>query len=130
MVARHDIDRRFRFTWDFCLVWLVLFIVTLCVLPASKGAHAYEHPLASVLVSLSATFVVYGPVLLVRQIIRSGSRGWFVARVFLSALILLLVAGSILYFVGYTPERGHIFAAVSGFWSVAFLHWRLGPHED
>lgn len=125
MVARHEIDKPFRFTWDFCVVWLVFFVVAFYELPASKGAHGYEHPLASALVSLFATFLIYGPVLLVRQIIRSGSRGWFVARVFLSVLVVLFVAAGVFYFTGYTPERGHVFGLVAGFGSIAFLHWRL-----
>jgi hypothetical protein len=130
MERRHEIDRSFRFTWDFCLVWLVFFIVTLYTFPTSKGAHSYEHPLASLLVSLFATFLIYGPVLLVRQVVRSGSRGWFVARVFLSLLLLLFVATGIFYFTGYTPERGHVFGAIAGFSSIAFLHWRLERRDD
>jgi hypothetical protein len=108
----------------------VFFIVALYTFPTSKGAHAYEHPLASLLVSLFATFLIYGPVLLVRQVIRSGSPGWFVGRVLLSLLLFLLVAGGIFYFTGYTPERGHVFAAIAAFSSMAFLHWRLERRDD
>lgn len=125
MVVRHEVDRPFRFTWNFCVVWLVLFAVTLYSLPASKGAHAYEHPLASALVSLFATFLIYGPVLLVRQILRSGSRGWFIARIFVSVLLVLLLAAGVFYFIPYTPDRGHIFAFIAGGGSVVFLQWRL-----
>jgi hypothetical protein len=60
-------------------------------------------------VTLFATFLIYGPVLLARQIIRSGSRGWFVARVLLSILLV-----TVLFFVGlYIPDHGK---DVSGLW--------------
>jgi hypothetical protein len=125
MVRPDEIDRPFRFTWDFCLVWLLFFVVALYALPASKGARPYEHPLASLLISLFATFLIYGPVLLARQIVRSGSRGWFVGRAFASVLFLLLIAAGIFHFMPYTPVRGHVFAFVAAIGATVYLQWRL-----
>ena len=125
MVRLAEIDRPFRFTWDFCVVWLLLFVVALYALPASKDARSYEHPLASLLFSLFATFLIYGPVLLARQIVRSGSRGRFVGRAFVSVLFLLLIAAGILHFTPYTPVRGHLFALVAAIVSTVYLQWRL-----
>ena len=82
-----EIDKPFRFTWDFCLVWALFFIVALYMVPQSKGAHAYERPLLALMVAVFATFLLYGPVLLVRQIFASGSRGGFVARALVSVLL-------------------------------------------
>src|SRR5215831_210723 len=89
------IDRPFRFTLDFCIVWLVLAVPTFFLVQKWDSLHpAWSSCIKIVLLSLFATFFFYGPVLLMRQIIRSGSRGWFVARVavtiVLSAALFLL----------------------------------------
>jgi hypothetical protein len=123
--AMREIDRPFRFTWDFCLVWALFFGIALYFLPPSKGAHAYEHPLAALLVSVFATFLVYGPLLLVRQIFASGSRGWFVARAFVSVLLVILLGAGVFYFVPYTPSRGDLFVFVAAIASTLYLQWRL-----
>jgi hypothetical protein len=120
-----EIDKPFRFTWDFCLVWALLFTVALCLIPQSKGAHAYEQPLKAMLVALFATFLLYGPVLLVRQIFASGSRGWFVARVLVSVLFVILLGAGVFCFIPYTPSKGHIFAFVAAAVSTLYLQWRL-----
>jgi hypothetical protein len=83
-----------------------------------------------ILVPLIATFVLYGPVLLVRQVIRSGSRGWFVARLFLSiVLVAALLLGGLLLSGFHTESRGHIFAFVFSFAATVYLSWRLERHE-
>jgi hypothetical protein len=125
MVRSHEIDKPFRFTWDFCAIWLVFFAIALYALPTSQGARFYEHPLGSLLLSLFATFLIYGPVLLVRQIVRSGSRGWFVGRALLSVLFVLLASAGIFHFIPYTPSRGHLFAFVAALVATVYLQWRL-----
>ena len=120
-----EIDRPFRFTWDFCLVWALFFIIALSVLPQSKGAHPYEHPLTALLVAVFATFLLYGPVLLVRQIFASGSRGWFVARALISVLLVTLLGAGVFFLIPYTPSKGHVFAAVAAGASTIYLQWRL-----
>jgi predicted Kef-type K+ transport protein len=120
-----EIDGPFRFTWDFCLVWALFLIVALYLVPSSKSAHAYEHPLAALLASLFATFLLYGTILLVRQIFASGSRGWFVARAFVSVLLVILLGAGVFYFVPYTPRRGHVFVFVAAVASTLYLQWRL-----
>ena len=130
MESPPEIDRPFRFSWDFCFVWLVFFGVAWYGIPRSKGAYSYEHPLKSLLFSLVATFLVYGPVLLARQIVRSGSRGRFVGRVLASILFFIVLAGSVFYFIPYTDARGHLFAFAVAFGATLYLHWRLGsPHD-
>ena len=83
-----EIDKPFRFTWDFCLVWAFLAVPIWFVIRHTDFATWYSHGALIVVGSLLATFILYGPVLLLRQIIRSGSRGWFVLRVFLSVIIV------------------------------------------
>ena len=130
MVRAREVDRPFLFTLDFCLVWAALFLISLYLIPSSKDARSYEHPLASLLFSLFATFLLYGPVLLARQIVRSGRRGRLVARVFLSVLLILLVGGGVFYFIPYTPVDGHVFGFAVGVLATVYLHWRLGSRDD
>jgi len=74
---------------------------------------------------LLATFVLYGPVLLFRQLIRSGSRGWFVARVFLSIVfVAALLFGGFLLSGFYTESRACILAFVFIIAAIVYLHWR------
>jgi hypothetical protein len=120
-----EIDKPFRFTWDFCLVWALFFSVALYMVPQLKGAHAYERPLLALMVAVFATFLLYGPVLLVRQIFASGSRGWFVGRALVSVLLVILLGAGVFYFIPYTPSKGHVFAFVAAGVSTLYLQWRL-----
>src|SRR5580692_12362965 len=105
------IDQPFRFTWDFCVVWALLTVPTLIMVLSGRWDIEpwYSKAAFLVVVPFIATFVVYGPVLFVRQIIRSGSRGWFVTRVFLSILLVLVLFFVVLYFFGHGRD-------VSGVW--------------
>jgi hypothetical protein len=119
------IDRPFRFTLDFCIVWLVLAVPTFFL--ARKWdilQAAWSCCILTVLLSLFATFFIYGPMLLVRQIIRSGSRGWFVARVALTIVLAAALFFLSLNILGHgkhiSPMWPVIVAGVAG----AYLHWR------
>src|ERR1700733_4377313 len=103
-----EIDKPFRFTWDFCLVWAFLAVPIWFVIRHTDFATWYSHGALIVVGSLLATFILYGPVLLLRQIIRSGSRGWFVLRVFLSVIIVTSLLFGVLFISGFwTETRGH-----------------------
>src|SRR5688572_13260643 len=96
------IDRPFRVGWDFCIVWIFLTAVMYFTTHRSELAElpvSYYAMLA--LFPFIGTFVLYGPVLLARQIIRSGSRGWFVFRVFLSVLLAGVIFAAVLFFTGH-----------------------------
>ena len=82
--AMQAIDRPFRFTWDFCVVWACLAVPAFFLMRQHDVGPWYSEGAFLILVPLFASFVLYGPVLLVHQVIRSGARGWFVARIFLS----------------------------------------------
>jgi hypothetical protein len=120
------IDRPFRPAWDFFVVWVFLAAVMFFVTRRSELAElpvAYYAEL--ILVPFFATFILYGPVLLARQIIRSGSRGWFVARVFLSIILALGAFCFILYFTGHADDRSQMWSGVAISIALAYLHWRL-----
>ncbi|GEM_PF-1910293 len=121
-----DIDRPFRFTWDFCVVWAML------VVPA--GLFSYRHDIGPwysvaaflIVAPLIATFALYGPVLLVRQVIRWGSRGRFVIRVFLSVVfVAALLFGGLLLSGFYTESRARNLAFTFTLAATAYLSWRL-----
>lgn len=109
------IDQPFRFSRDFCIAWALLISPALYLVCSGAWSFGpwYSQVAFVILVPFIATFFVYGPVLLARQIIRSGSRGWFVFRVFFSIVLVaaLLLAG--LYFSGlYTEWRARLLSGV------------------
>jgi|1185.fasta_scaffold1796692_1 hypothetical protein len=81
-----------------------------------------------VVVPLFATFALYGPVLLARQIIHSGSRGWFVARVFVSILLTAALLAALTLFIGH-GNLSYSWVGAGSFTAILYLHWRLrhGP---
>ena len=101
-------DRPFRPAREFFIVWAFLAAV---MFPLTRQSELAELPMAYcaelILIPLFATFILYGPVL-ARQILRSGSRGWFVASVFVS---VLLAAGLFAAIMFCTGQGGHAVAA-------------------
>ena len=122
------IDPPFRFTLNFCVVWALLAIPTLFLIRGAEIGPWYSAAAALILSSLFATFVLYGPVLLARQIGRSGSRGWFVVRLLLSILLLALLLFGGLWISGrYTETRAQELAFILSAFATAYLYWRLQP---
>jgi hypothetical protein len=118
------IDRPFRFTLDFVVVWALLAVPSFFLLRQADLGPWYSQVAAFVLLPLFATFVLYGPVLLARLIIRSGTRGWFVARVLVSILLAAGVYAAILFFTGHADSPSWRTGVVSCM-AVTYLHWRL-----
>jgi hypothetical protein len=119
------IDRPFRFTMDFCIVWLALAVPTFFLALRWDTLHtAWSCSILTVLFSLLATFFIYGPVFLARQIIRSGSRGWFVARVFVTIVLVIALFFSVLTFLGHGRDVPSLWAFVVAGVAGAYLHWR------
>lgn len=119
------IDRPFRFTSDFCVVWALLVVPTFLLTHRSDFGPWYSYAGILILLPLFAAFVLYGPVLLVRQVIRSGSRGWFVARMFLAILLVAVLLFGGLFLSGfYTESRARILAFVFAAAATMFLSWR------
>src|SRR5258706_605765 len=124
------VDRPFRFTWDFCVVWASLVVPTFFLTHGHDFGPWYSNVAFLICVPFFATFALYGPVLFVRQVIRSGSRGWFVARVFLSIVLSAAVLlGGLLFSGYYTETRGHIFAFIFPALAIVFLSWRVRRDE-
>jgi hypothetical protein len=124
------IDQPFRPTWDFCVAWVLLALATFAMthqMIADETWYAYCAIL--ILLSLFATIILYGPVLLARQIIRSGSRGWFVARVLVSVLLAAVLFAAIMFYTGH-GDHASWWSGSAGFIAIAYLHWRLRdePH--
>ena len=119
------IDRPFRFTWDFCVVWALLLVPILFFACRWDLGPWYSYCAFVIVVPFIATFFIYGPVLLARQIIRSGSRGWFVARVLISVLIVLTLFFGVLYISGHGRDVSSLWGGIAAFVATAFLQRRL-----
>ena len=121
-----SIDRPFRFTWDFVVVWAVLVVPAFLLTRRSDFGPWYSYCGILILLPLFAAFVLYGPVLLARQIIRSGSRGWFVARLFFSIIFAAALLFGGLYFSGfYSSSDARILAFFFVTAATVYLNWRL-----
>jgi len=102
---------------------MLLAVPTLFLIRRHDFGPWYSQVSLLIVASLLATSVIYGPVLLFRQLIRSGSRGWFVARVFLSILfVAALLFGWLLLSGFYTESRARIFAFVFIIAAIVYLH--------
>jgi len=124
------IDRPFRPSWDFFVAWSLLALPTFLMTRQMLSDQPWYSYCALVLVvSLFATIILYGPVLLARLIIRSGSRGWFVARVLISVLLATLLFAAVLVFTG-RGDHASWWSGTASFVAIAYLHWRLRdkPH--
>ena len=124
------IDRPFRFTWDFCVVWSFLTVITFFLTRRSELAEIrLSYVAILILLPFFATFILYGPVLLALQIVRSDAPGWFVARVLVSILLVAVLIAVIMLFTG-RGDHGAWWSGAASFAAVAYLHWRLRdePH--
>jgi hypothetical protein len=125
------IDRPFRFTWDFFVVWIMLAIPVFFVARKWDTLNAvWSTCILTVLLSLFAIFFIYGPVLLMRQIIRSGSRGWFVVRV---AITIVLVVALFLFSFSILGHGGDIpfwLVAIASAGATFYLHWRTDGRQQ
>jgi hypothetical protein len=122
------IDRPFRFSRDFCVAWALLAVpMFILVLTGRWDFGPWYSDAAFIIIGpFFATFFIYGPVLLMRQVIRSGSHGWFIFRVFTSIVLVatLLLVG--LYFSGYYTEwRARLLAGVFTVAATVYLSWRM-----
>ena len=119
------IDKPFRFTWDFCLVWAALAVAIFFIARRWDLGPWYSRVAFFIVGPFIATFFVYGPVLFVRQIIRSGSRGLFIARVFLTIVLVTALFFSILSFLGHGKDISAVWALAVAGMATAYLHWKI-----
>src|SRR6266404_2840388 len=117
------IGRPFRITLDFAVVWVLLPVPVIMLMRGLDIGPWYSRAAAVMVLSLFATFLLYGPVLLARQIVRSGSHGWFVLRVFLSILFMAFLYAAVLFFSGYGEHAS--WTGTASFVAIVYLHWRL-----
>lgn len=120
------IDRPFRFTRDFCVVWVLLAVVIYFVARGWDIGPWYSQTAFFVVAPLAATFFVYGPVLLVRQVIQSGARGWFVVRVLVTTVLVVALFFAVLHFLRPGKEIPEIWVALVSTAAVMYLDWRTG----
>ena len=120
------IDRPFRFTRDFCVVWALLAVVIYFVARRWDLGSWYSQAAFFVVVPFIATFFVYGPVLLVRQVMQSGARGWLVARVFITTVLVVALFFAVLHYLRPGKDIPEIWVALVSTAAVVYLDWRIG----
>ncbi len=128
----NEIDRPFRPRLSFFIIWALLAIpVIYYAIKLMSDLPWYSFVSFAIVVSLFMTFAIYGPILLIQQIISSGSRGAYIARVFASILIALSIIFGIVYLTGiYEKVSGTpgwlCFILLVSVVSNLYLHSRLG----
>jgi len=124
------IDRQFRFTWDFCVVWLMLALPVFFLARSWDTLHAiWSSCILTLLLSLFATFLIYGPVLLMRQVIRSGSRGWFVVRTAISIVLVIALFLFCFSILGHGRDIPFWLVALVSAGATFYLHMRTDGRQ-
>lgn len=96
-----EIDQPFRPKMDFFIAWGILTIpFVLLTRQWVADSPWYSRVASFIIFPFFATFVVYGPVLFVQQVLRSGLRGRRVFREFLLFVVVASIAGGTLLAVG------------------------------
>ncbi|MCX7007850.1 MAG: hypothetical protein NTY53_11495 [Kiritimatiellaeota bacterium] len=118
-----EIDKPFRLSADFVVAWILIAIATCLITHPWK----FDLPLYSIIsyvlvVPFLFTFVIYGPVLLMRQVLRSGRRGWFVGGVFLQIIVAIgCLLGVMEYFGLARKIHGALFSGLA----VIYLNYQI-----
>jgi hypothetical protein len=120
------VDRPFRLSLDFSIVWSVLAVPAFFLIRRADIGPWFSQAAALILLPLFGTFVLYGPVLLARQIVGSGSRGRFVARVFVSFLVVAALCAAIMFFTGQ-GEHPSWWCGTASWVAISYLQWMLEP---
>jgi hypothetical protein len=107
-----EIDKPFRPKLDFFIAWALLAVAIAILAPQAELGSWYSVVSFVIVASLLGTFVLYGPVILFRQVIGSGLRGRFVLRVFLSIIVVAILAFGGFSLSGYYSESR---ASIAGF---------------
>lgn len=129
-LCMEPIDRPFRFTWDFCLVWALLVLPTFLITHGLDLGPWYSYGAILILLPLFATFALYGPILIARQVVRSGAHGSGVLRILIS-----IILAAVLLFVGlfvsgfYSQGNARILAFFFVAAAVIYLHWRTDERK-
>jgi hypothetical protein len=82
------------------LTWLTLTMVAVIYRAkwVEPGLPWYSYGAYFIVFPLIAAFLIYGPIMLVQQVRRSGGRGRVVLKAWLVAVAILVIVTSILYF--------------------------------
>ena len=123
-----EIDKPFRVTWSFAFIWAGLAAAVGGLVFRRHEGWWIEKLALTLLGSLYAAFCLYGPIVLARQVKRSGGRGWHVLRVLLLIVIgfTFLVGG--LEIVGCHAASGEL-AFVLTFFVFANLNEWVGNNR-
>lgn len=124
-MVMEPIDRPFRFSWDFCVVWGLLTLPIYFLTRDWDLGPWYSYAAFMIVGTLLATFVIYGPVLLMRQMIRSGPRGHQVVRAFLTTLLLLTLFFVALYIFSGGKHISSIWGGVAAIVACTYLRQNL-----
>jgi hypothetical protein len=96
------------------------------------GSYWYSNFALAIIVSLFLDFLLYGPVLLLRQIRSSGTRGYFMLRVVVSVLMFIVIAVAVMYFGNLSSkEEGWARFAILSIAAVAsfYVNYRISCQE-
>ena len=91
-----EIDKPFKITPKFAVLWGCLGVVVGFLIFCYYDGAVYEQVLLTIIVALFATFCLYGPIVLARQVGASGERGWFVLWIAVCVVLLRVLLNSLL----------------------------------
>lgn len=118
-----EIDKQFRPKLDFMIAWACLTVPGVWLALKWIKDPWYSVAAFAIVIPFFTTFAVYGPVLLVLQICRSGARGRFVGRVFGIVLAFAIFTAAILFLTGNVDNM--FWSMALPFVAIVYLNWRL-----
>ena len=122
------IDAQFRPKMDFFVAWFLIALASVTFAqPWNDGLPWFSTVAWILVVPFILTFFIYGPILLMREVIRSGSRGWLVFREFLSiTLALVIYTGAVLITGKNSASSGHLSGFALTWIAINYLNRRIG----
>jgi hypothetical protein len=120
-----EIDKPFRPKWDFFLVWAVLTVPAFVFRDRLNSGLPWYSVLSFVVMGpFLLTLFGYGPILLSRQIIKSGARGRYVAWHFVFIFVPTILVCGILLLTNHSDAAQKIalpllFISIWGAWLIS-----------
>lgn len=127
-----EIDERFIPKRDFFVAWALIAVALACYArPWTFALPWYSIAAFILVVPFILTFFIYGPILFLKQVVRSGARGWFVFRIFISVTFFSCLAiWGLVETLGFNASQARLVAIPFLIAAIIYLNRRMEDRPD